>query len=504
MGNKNLRKYSFSILPTPNNIELIGGRFTVGKIVVINEIKESSEAKMFIEKHLSDFHKDSKHSIALSFLQDKLLEAENYSIKAERDTIKIFANEKSGFYYAAITIWQIFFLNSELHEFPAFYISDKPFYKWRGMHLDESRHFFGKDFVLKWIEFLSIYKINRFHWHLTDDNGWRIEMKSYPKLQEIASKRIDREHLKWKDRDFPVRDDESKLYTGFYTQEDIREIVQFAENKNIIIIPEIEMPGHSLEVFAAYPEFSCKKIKTNVASGINWPGKDIFCAGNEKTYSFLKNIITEIAELFSGDYLHLGGDEVCMDYWKECPTCQAKMKQLNVVSEKELQAHFMQEMIQFTKRLGKKPIVWDDVLDSSPVGDFIAMCWRKNGEMGYEKANHRKVIMCPNDTLYFDWKQEDKKNAKGAFGVTDLKKVYHYQPRMENVLGIQGNVWSEFMSNPKEVEYMSVPRMLALAENAWNKVEKHDWRMFSSKLFHHKKIFEKFKIKYFSEPEIWG
>jgi hexosaminidase len=430
---------------------------------------------------------------------------EAYQLTICNSFIEIIASSESGFFYACQTLFQILFF-SENNSIPNCVIYDKPRFEWRGIHLDESRHFFGKEFVKKMLDFCSLYKINRFHWHLTDDNGWRIEMKSYPKLHETGSKRINREHLPWKERDFPVEEHEKSLYEGYYLQSELQEIIEYAKLRNIEILPEIEMPGHCRAALAAYPECSCTKEARSVASGINKLYRDVFCAGNPSTYRFLFDILDETCSLFPFNYIHLGGDEVNPYHWLRCPSCQKLMKTENLNHWQELQHFFMKKVTEKVKNAGKIPILWDEILDSGELSDTVFMIWRGNGAKGLLSALQKKnkVIMCPNDTLYFDWKQEDSPDAKGAFGVTPLSKIYSYNPTSSPederlILGLQGNIWTEFMQDSQRVEYMTVPRICALAEIAWTIPENKNLTSFFHKVEFHTSLFQKFGMNFFAD-----
>jgi hexosaminidase len=501
-----------NIIPQPQKVVRKSGCFSFSAGFRI-AVPEAFEEIMFKFSNLWKIHLD----ISTKMVSDKAnfivskkesLNEEAYEIKIETDSLEIYFSSYKGLVYSLQTLSQMLLLSRE-QTLPNVFIQDEPYFQWRGIHLDESRHFFGKKFVKKLLNLAAFYKLNRFHWHLTDDNGWRIEIKQFPKLHEIASKRLNREHLPWKERDFPPQKDETKYYSGFYSQKDINEIIRYAAAKNITIIPEIEMPGHCRAVFSAYPEFSCTGEKRTVAAGINSQYRDVYCAGNEKTYHFLSKILEEISSLFPGKYIHLGGDEVNPYNWNHCQKCQVVMKEHKMKNWPELQYYFMRKIIRKAIEFGKIPIVWDEMLDYGKLENTLVMIWRGNGKKSLQTAKEKnnQVIMCPNDTLYFDWKQEFSADAKGAFGVTPLSKIYNYQipsTFSANVIGLQGNIWTEFMPNPERVEYMITPRICALAENGWCHPDKKDWELFKTKVFSQEEIFKYFTLNYFRDPLIWN
>jgi hexosaminidase len=371
------------------------------------------------------------------------------------------------------------------------------------MHLDVSRHFFGVDFIKKYLDLLAMHKLNVFHWHLTDDNGWRIEIKKYPELTKTCAWRKNIEHLPWNERD-NSDDPGNGLYGGFYTQEEIKEIVQYAADQFITIVPEIEMPGHTREIFTAYPQFSCTGEKQTVAPGSYWPNLDIFCAGKDETFDFLKDILLEVIDLFPSKYIHIGGDEANKTRWKECPLCRKRIKDENLKDEKELQSWFIKQIADFLESKNRKLIGWDEISQGGLIENATVMCWRGDGIDAAITAVEKgcDAVMCPNPFLYFDWKQNE--DDKGAFGVTTLEKVYNYDPvpdgfspkKAKYILGAQGNVWTEWMPTEERVEYMALPRMSALAELVWTFTENKNFPDFKKRLDNLINIFSWKKINY--------
>jgi hexosaminidase len=421
---------------------------------------------------------------------------EGYKLNSNTRYLKITAETEKGIFYGLQSMMQLLPVEANSKQqvnfewkIPVCKIEDKPRFSWRGMHLDVSRHFFGTDFIKRYIDLLAMHKLNVFHWHLTDDNGWRIEIKKYPELTKTCAWRKDLEHLPWNERDHS--DDPGKgIYGGFYTQEQIKDIVQYATDRFIAIVPEIEMPGHTREVFAAYPQFSCTGEELTVASGGYWPNLDIFCAGKDETFSFIKDILSEIIELFPSEYIHIGGDEANKTRWKECPLCQQRIKDKNLKDEKELQSWFIKQIADFLTSKNRKLIGWDEIIDGGLIDEAAVMCWRGDGIDAAKLAVGKgcDAVMCPNPFLYFDWKQNE--DDKGAFGVTTLEKVYNYEPVPEGfsqekaklILGAQGNVWTEWMPTEEQIEYMTLPRLSALAELVWTSKENKSYKDFTKRL----------------------
>jgi len=502
------------IIPKPVSIQKNEGFYQITKVLSIKSTEDKHIQKIisvFSDELLKLTRIETKFSTGTEFdleytLDKTITNKEGYFLSVNKKGIKIRANKTAGIFYACWTLLQILF--QHYPEIPFCEIEDYPRFKWRGMHLDVSRHFFDVAFIKKYIDLLALHKLNIFHWHLTDDNGWRIEIEKYPKLTEICAWRENLEHLPWNERQ--GKEDEAKgIYGGFYSQKEIREIVRYASERFITIVPEIEMPGHTSEVFTAFPEFSCKSKKLTVAPGGYWPNMDIFCAGNDETFEFLENILEEICDLFPSKYIHIGGDEANKTFWKECPKCRQRIKDENLKDENELQSWFIRKIEKFLLKKGKQLIGWDEIIEGGLTKDATVMCWRGDGidavKAAVSKGN--KAVMCPNPVLYFDWKQTKKENAQGAFGVTTLEKVYAYEPipddianeQQKLILGAQGNVWTEFMNNHREVEYMTFPRMCALAEIVWSKKELRDLGDFKERLEKHFEVLEKVGVNFCRE-----
>ncbi|MBN1326381.1 MAG: beta-N-acetylhexosaminidase [Candidatus Cloacimonetes bacterium] len=441
--------------------------------------------------------------IILRIYKDISPKEEAYKLLIDNGKIFITSPSDKGLFAGCITLLQL--LSHFKHTMPNLEIIDYPRFEWRGLHLDVSRHFFKVEFIKKYLDLMALHKLNRFHWHLTDDNGWRLEIKKYPGLTEISSWREDLEDYPWRERDLHQGKSKRK-YGGFYSQEDVREIVCHAAERNIEIIPEIEMPGHSREVFAAYPQFSCTGKKLTVAPGGYWPNCDIFCAGKEETFHFLQNILAEVIELFPSPWIHLGGDEVDRSRWHECEDCQLRINTEHLKDEVQLQSYFLRQIGNFLKENDKQYLGWDEIFESTIPSETIIMCWQNDGISAAEQAVSRgnRVILCPNRKLYFDWHQTDAANEPGAFGVTTLEQVYDYNPETVNmtasqkklILGIQANLWTEFIATPKQAEYMAYPRTCALAEAAWSEPAVKDYSSFLHRLQYHKKLLAEMQVNF--------
>ncbi|MBN2173978.1 MAG: family 20 glycosylhydrolase, partial [Bacteroidales bacterium] len=335
-------------------------------------------------------------------------------------------------------------------------------------------------------------------------DGWRIEIKKYPKLTEVAAWRVDREDMPWREVT-PPEPGEEATYGGFYSQDEIREVVAYAAERHVQVIPEIEMPGHTCEVFAAYPELSCRGEKLYVQPGSYWPNTDIFCAGKEETFEFIENVLLEVMELFPSEYVHIGGDEADKTRWKECPLCQKRIKEEGLKDEHELQSWFVKRVEKFLNTHGKKLIGWDEILEGGLAPEATVMSWR-GFQGGIDAATQgHDVVMCPTSYCYFDYYQADLEFEPEAIGgLITLKKVYSFEPvpveltadQAKHILGAQGNIWTEYIPTSEQAEYMAVPRMTALAEVVWSPLDSRDWNDFLTRLQVHFKRFDKMDVNY--------
>jgi hexosaminidase len=369
-------------------------------------------------------------------------------------------------------------------------IKDAPQFAWRGMMLDVSRHFFTKEEVKELIDYLAFHKLNVFHWHLVDDQGWRIEIRKYPKLTEVGAWRVDREHLPWNSSP-DQKEDEKATYGGFYTQEDIKEVVAYAQERFITVVPEIEMPGHTTSSLAAYPEYSCTGGPFTVVPGGLWPITDIYCAGKEETFSFIEDVLTEVMALFPSQYIHIGGDEANKAEWEKCPKCQARIKAEKLKDEHELQSYFIKRIEKFLASNNRTLIGWDEILEGGLAPNATVMSWRgfKGGIEAAESGHD--VVMTPTGHCYLDYYQGPIDTEPVAFNATlSLKQVYKFNPipkelsadKAKHILGGQGNLWTEQVPNKEHMQYMTFPRMAAMAEVLWTNSTQRKWDDFCERI----------------------
>ena len=506
---------TLSIVPQPVSVKIKSGSFQINEqtllMVAERDIDLKNVAILFAEQlrfaggpflRVQPFQEaGSKGNVILfSFAKKKeKLPTEGYRLLIKSGGIELEGNSGAGLFYGMQTLLQMLPpevctmskpIAGKTWEVPCLEIKDRPRFPYRGMHLDVSRHFFPKEFIKRYIDLLAMYKFNTFHWHLTDDNGWRVEIEKYPRLTEVSAWRVDRESLPWRERP-PQQPGEQATYGGFYTQDDIREIVQYAAQRYITIIPEIEMPAHSVEVLAAYPHLSCTGGPFTVPPGSYWPNSDIFCAGNDSVFTFLQDVLTEVMELFPSRYIHAGGDEADKSRWKECTECQRRIREEGLKDESELQSWFIKRIGRFLNSRGRQLIGWDEILEGGLAPEATVMSWRGvEGGISAARQGH-DVIMTPTGYCYFDYYQANPEFEPEAIGgLTTLKKVYSFEPVPEvlspeerkHILGAQGNVWTEFIPTPNQAEYMAVPRMLALAEVDWTPAHLRNWEDFRSRL----------------------
>lgn len=436
-------------------------------------------------------------------MSDNNIKAEGYKLDVDSDGIKIEVGDYSGAVYALQTLFQLMPTQVYADSLPAgtkyrvpnVEINDYPRFGWRGMHLDCARHFFNADEVKRYLDYLYMNKFNRFHWHLSDDQGWRLESKKYPLLTEISAWRVDRTGDSWNDRKWIDRAaGEKPTYGGFFTQDQVREIVAYAAARGITIIPEIDVPGHSAAVFAAYPNLSCYGTPQEVTPGGVYPESMAcnFCAGNEDAFKFLEDIFDELIELFpDSPYIHVGGDEVGKDAWNKCPKCQARMKSEKLKNADELQSYFITRVEKYINSKGRKIIGWDEILDGGAAPNATIMSWRgTQGGIDAARLGH-DVIMTPNSYLYFDYYQNDPESEPETIGgFLTAKHVYSYEPipttitdsEAQHILGAQGNMWAEYAKTFADVERMTLTRMATLAEVVWSPASAREWTGFSERL----------------------
>ena len=439
-----------------------------------------------------------------------------YELKVDKNLS--ISGDEEGVFYGVQTLIQMLppHVSNNKIELPYVTIKDHPRFGYRGMHLDCGRHFMSVDFVKKYIDYLAFHKMNYFHWHLTEDQGWRIEIKKYPRLTEVGA---------WRNGTIigrhPGMGNDNKKVGGFYTQDQIKEIVKYASDRYITVIPEIEMPGHGSAAIAAYPSLSCfpdEPTKNYFPKNGKWAGdstgkqvqqawgvySDVFCAGREETFKFLQDVIDEVVQLFPAKYIHVGADECPKENWKRCPNCQQRLKNNNLKDEHELQSYFVQRMEKYINSKGKTLIGWDEILEGGLAPNAIVMSWRgEKGGIEAAKQNHQ-VIMAPNTYVYFDYSQSDNEDSVVIGGNLPVEKVYSYDPvpaelneeQAKYIIGGQANVWSEYMNNPRKVEYMIFPRLSAVSEVLWSPKEKKNWNDFEKRLQVQFKRYDLWKANY--------
>ena len=453
-----------NLIPKPEQMTMTGGTFTVDSLALFGG-QSSRNIKTVIDEAWSG-------------------NPEGYQLDVTPGGIDLRAGSPDGLFYGMQTLRQLYAGG----EVPCVSIRDNPRFGYRGLHLDVSRHFFSKEEVMKLLDVMSFYKLNTLHMHLTDAGGWRIEIDKYPKLTSETAFRTESDWRKWwdgRDRKY-LPEGTPGAYGGYYTKEDIREIVKHAASKHINIIPEIEFPGHSEEVLMAYPELSC--------SGKPYQNGD-FCIGNEKSFTFMEDVLAEVIDLFPSEYIHVGGDEAGKSAWKKCPKCQALMTEKGMKSVDELQSYMIHRAEEFLNSKDRRLIGWDEILEGGLAPEATVMSWR--GEDGGIKAARmgHDVVMTPGNYMYLDFYQADPKTQPYAIGgYTPIKKVYSYNPvpadsltaeECQHILGVQANTWTEYIQTPEHLEYMMFPRALAVAEIGWTPQELRTWEDFKPRMNAH-------------------
>lgn len=504
----NFKDEALSIIPEPVNIDLKPGYFTIRNNTAIYWDGEGLEAvaqyfNTRIEPAMGfslSIKKGTGRGINLTLLdiEDELLGDEGYRLTVTPRNIEIVANQGNGVFYGIQTMLQM--LPAEIKsnslkkdvewKIRSAEILDKPRFKWRGLMLDVSRHFFTKEEVKQYIDQLSEYKMNIFHWHLTDDQGWRIEIQNLPLLTEKGAWRAKRVGQWWTRT--PRQDGEPADYGGYYSHDDIREIVQYAKDRFVEIVPEIDIPGHALAAIVAYPEISCTQTVTdiNVGNPFYRIDENTMCAGNDLTFDYLDKIFTEVAMLFPFEYVHIGGDEVYKGFWQRCPKCRARMKNEGLSDTYELQSFFIKRVETILQAKNRKLIGWDEILEGGLAPSATVMSWRgMAGGIEAAKAGH-EVIMTPNNHTYLDLYQGEPSVEPDTYSMCRLTDSYHFEPVPDGIdadliLGGQGNLWTESVPHFRHAEYMTWPRGWALAEVFWTPAERKNWTHFVKKTEDH-------------------
>jgi len=512
---------SASIIPIPISVEFKKGVFRLSKSTIIAGCSDSelcsylqSQIKAITSIELNtknERQSNDKSTIVLTRTKEYNAESESYKLTISENQIEISASSGKGLFYGIQSLIQLIPVKKYPKiEIPCQAIIDSPRFGWRGMLLDVSRHFFAKEDVKKFIDLLALHKMNVFHWHLTDDHGWRIEIKKYPKLTSVGAWREDRRGEIWN------IDDEQRIpypegkpyYGGYYTQDDIREIVRYAAERHVQIIPEIEMPGHSRAALVAYPEFSCFGRETKVPSGgyvgDNWDFSDPYCAGNDQTFIFLQDILDEVMRLFPSQFIHIGGDECSKRIWKTCAKCQQRIKDEHLKDEFELQSYFIKRIEKYINSKGKRMIGWQEILEGGMNPSAVIQPWRGEDalKIAIEAAeNGHQLIMSPSSHLYFNSPWENSKNEQGL----SLEKTYSYEPidaglykkYCSSVIGVEGCMWSELTPDFKAVEYQTMPRIAALSEIGWSTKENRNLENFKTRLNKQSQLYKRLCINYY-------
>jgi hexosaminidase len=512
-----------NIIPQPAEVIMGTGTHsfkTPLQIVYDEAAKKSAE---FLSEYLEKFYRvqtdlspssaTNRDAYYITLMTGPVEHEGSYELKIDKNLS--ITGDPAGVFYGVQTLLQLFppHISNNLIQLPYLTIKDHPRFGYRGLHLDVARHFMPIDFIKKYIDYIAYHKMNYFHWHLTEDQGWRIEIKKYPNLTRVGG---------WRNGTirgrYPGSGSDNTKHGGYYTQEEIKEIVKYAADRYIIVVPEIEMPGHSSAAIAAYPYLSCfpaesTKIPGNMISDAskNAKGKlvqetwgvfeDVFCAGNDSTFQFLQNVLDEVVALFPGKYVHVGGDECPKANWKRCPMCQQRIKDNRLKDEHQLQSYFIHRMEKYLNSKGKTLIGWDEILEGGLAPNAIVMSWQ--GEKGGIEAAKQKheVIMTPLDNVYLNLSQSENEDSLVFGGYLPVDKVYNYEPipaalsqeESKYVLGAQANIWTEYMNNPTIVEYMLFPRFSALSEVLWSAKEKKNWVSFEKRL-----------STQFERYELWG
>ena len=503
---------NLNIIPEPFQVAKGTGIYQLPKSIAINAPSSANEVTDQIAIQLRKstgktvFFSKNSPSITLDLIKDEVLGNEGYTLNVNANGVIISANTNAGLFYGWQTVQQIMpaaiyankVQNNVQWQLPYVSIIDKPRFVWRGMMLDVSRHFFSKEDVKIFIDDMARYKYNRFHWHLTDDQGWRIEIKALPKLTSVGAWRADRKG-KWMNITTPAIN-EPKTYGGFYTQEDIKEVVAYAKSKFIEVIPEIDVPGHSMAINTAYPELSTTpNYPYQVNAGdefMDWEGMNghptamidnSLDPSNEKVYEYLDKIMSEVAPLFPFEYIHMGGDENAKNNWEKSPNVQALMKKEGLKDQMEVQSYFVRRMQKIINSKGKKMMGWDEILQGGLSGDAVVMSWQgTKGGIEAAKQGH-KVVMSPNDYNYIDYYQGEITAEGKVYRGLRMKTTYGYEPVPAGIdpnliLGNQANQWTEQLQTMRKVQYMTWPRGLAVAETSWSPAEKKNWNSFTKKV----------------------
>ncbi|MBO7128422.1 MAG: beta-N-acetylhexosaminidase [Prevotella sp.] len=520
-----LARAQYEVVPLPQDIGLQQGEpFVIDNTVQIIAPDDLQREAVFLQSYLKDLtsltlpiakKRDNKVRYINLSVAPTITPSEAYHLTVNQKDISIIGGSAAGVFYGIQTLRKTLGLKVTNAALPAVIVRDTPRFSWRGMHLDCSRHFWSVDFIKKFIDLLALHNMNVFHWHLTDDQGWRIEIKKWPKLTEVGSQRSGT--IIGTNSDL----DDNIPYGGFYTQAEAREIVRYAAERHITVVPEIDMPGHMLAALASYPELGCTGGPYQV--GHYWGVyKDVLCIGNPKVYEFVQDVLTEIMDIFPSEVIHIGGDEAPSDRWQQCDKCKdAYLKDVlegrlgaDMTSVREMpmstisaryQGLFTRRIFNFLASKGRRALGWDEILDGSPRNAMI-MSWRGTEGGAKAAATGHDVIMTPTSHCYFDYQQvEDTEfEPSRCSGFIPIEKVYNFDPAPDylsevahsHILGVQANLWTEYMTSESMVEYQALPRMSALAEVQWTQPRRKDYNAFWLRLTRLTKLFELYHYTY--------
>lgn len=500
---------NYAIIPQPVEMAMAEGDFTFSNSTVcyLGNVGQNDPSVKYITRIMRQWHhnpvfvgKPEKNCMQFIINEnpDVDLGDEGYELTVGGESIVIKANGERGLFYGFQTLVQM--LPEDINEvrynkivLPACSIRDYPRFVWRGSHLDVSRHFFGVSQVKKQLDLMALYKMNKFHWHLTDDHGWRIEIAKYPLLNDVGSWRVDRDNQPWGQAD-PAGENEPRTNGGYYTKEEISEIVAYAAERYIDVIPEVDIPGHCCAILESYPDLACAGDDTTytVQFGPYWPPRAILCAGNDSVMTFLKDVMDEIIPLFPYKYIHIGGDEAVKENWERCPRCKARLKALKLKNFEQLQSWMIVEIEKYVKRQDKTIIGWDEILDGGVSSEATVMSWQgtKGGIVAARHGND--VIMTPTEYCYLNFYQANSDFQPPAMpaSLVTLDKVYSFDPmpkgltasQQKHILGGQANLWTEYINTPDMAEYMLLPRLCAMAEVLWSPRDKKPWEDFRARV----------------------
>jgi len=490
-----IKDNNLGVIPAPVSVVQKAGSFnlTAATKLIASGNEERQVADMlnqFLKENygfilsLDENNDVSENTINLS-IKGGSSPAEGYQLSIAKKGISLVGADAPGLFYGLQSLIQLLPVQKQANYIiPCAIINDYPRFRYRGMLLDCGRHFFPVSFIKEFLDMMAKYKFNTFHWHLIDDEGWRLEIKKYPRLTEIGSKRRETV-VGWHNS----RKYDGVPYGGYYTQLQVLEIVKYATDRSITVIPEIELPGHSLAALASYPLLGCRNGPYEVST--TWGVfSDVYCAGKESTFQFLEDVLTEVMQLFPSHYIHIGGDEVRKDRWKTCPFCQKRIADLGLKNEEGLQGYFIKRIDTFMNAHGREIIGWDEILEGGLPSGAIVESWRgEEGAIEAAKQRHES-IMAHSGWFYFDQYQGDKKSEPLAYGYLPLQKVYSYNPvpdeltpdQQKYIRGVEACLWTEYIPGVKHAEYMIMPRMLAMAEVAWSPLQKQDYKNFMQRI----------------------